>query len=137
MTITQHAHIYSFHTSNFILGQIIFLKFYQFHPYCQIAASVVGEHQELVVHGRVVTLIRQQWGWAGGTILISLFTRMQPGFFIAASSKGITINHHRWSPGPFKCGSGGGHVPTPNPWDHAQSASPTPSEIDLGLALWA
>jgi hypothetical protein len=27
MTITQHAHIYSFHTSNFIFGQIIFLKF--------------------------------------------------------------------------------------------------------------
>ena len=73
MTITQHAHIYSFHTSNFIFGQIIFLKFYQFHPYCQIAASVVGEHQELVVHGRVVTLIHQQWGQAGGTILISLF----------------------------------------------------------------
>ncbi len=34
---------------------------------------VVGEHQDLVVHGGVVTLICQQWGWVGGTIPISLF----------------------------------------------------------------
>jgi hypothetical protein len=32
MTITQHAHIYSFHTSNFTFGQIIFLKFLSIPP---------------------------------------------------------------------------------------------------------
>ncbi len=32
MTITQHAHIYSFHTSKFIFGQIIFLKFLSIPP---------------------------------------------------------------------------------------------------------
>jgi hypothetical protein len=32
MTINQHAHIYSFHTSNFIFGQIIFLKILSMQP---------------------------------------------------------------------------------------------------------
>ncbi len=32
MTITQHAHIYSFHTSNFIFEQIIYLKFLSIPP---------------------------------------------------------------------------------------------------------
>jgi len=51
-----------------------------------------------------------------GCIQASLFS---------ASSKGIAVNHHRRSPGSFKYSSGGGHVPTPTPWDHARSAAPT------------
>ena len=32
MTITQHAHIYSFHTSNFNFGEIFFLFFLSLQP---------------------------------------------------------------------------------------------------------
>jgi hypothetical protein len=32
MTINQHAHIYSLHTSNFIFGQTIFLKILSMQP---------------------------------------------------------------------------------------------------------
>jgi hypothetical protein len=35
MTITQHAHIYSFHTSNFNFGEISILIFYQYSPYLE------------------------------------------------------------------------------------------------------
>jgi hypothetical protein len=33
MTITQHAHIYNFHTSNLCLKKYFFLNFYQCRPY--------------------------------------------------------------------------------------------------------
>ena len=36
MTITQHANIYSFRTSNFNFGEIFFLIFYQYSPYQKI-----------------------------------------------------------------------------------------------------
>jgi hypothetical protein len=32
MTITQHAHFYSFHASNFNFGEIFFLKFLSIQP---------------------------------------------------------------------------------------------------------
>ncbi len=44
MTITQHAHIYSFHTLNFIFGQIIFLKFLSKPPLFKWGQSIdMGE----------------------------------------------------------------------------------------------
>ncbi len=40
MTITQHAHIYSFHTSKFIFGQIIVLKFLSIPPLTLLGVAV-------------------------------------------------------------------------------------------------
>ncbi len=69
---------------------------------------------------------------------LALDVRGFPGciqaFLFSASSKGIAVNHHRRSPGPFKYSSGGGHVPTPTPWDHARSAAPT-HRPGIGLDL--
>jgi hypothetical protein len=57
MTITHHAHIYSFHTSNFIFGQIIFLKFLSIPP---LLLSLIKAQENLwAIYGRIaVKLLR-------------------------------------------------------------------------------
>ncbi len=40
MTITQHAHIYNFHTSNLCLKKYFFLNFYQCRPYYEDWSSI-------------------------------------------------------------------------------------------------
>ena len=40
MTITQHAHIYSFRTSNFNVGEIFFLNFLSIKPLIMFTAAV-------------------------------------------------------------------------------------------------
>jgi hypothetical protein len=57
---------------------------------------VVGEHQELVVHGGVVTLIRQQWSQAEGTIPISVFNWP---WSIGGSQKNKVFRQHPFTKG--------------------------------------
>ena len=67
MTINQHAHIYSLHTSNFIFGQIIFLKILSMQPL--ILSMVVGFFWSPAPH---LYRVRFAYRLLGGTKVLEL-----------------------------------------------------------------
>ena len=48
MTITQHAHIYRFHTSKFNFGEIFFLKFLSIQPLSRAGGGAALRRKEVM-----------------------------------------------------------------------------------------